>query len=67
MMWQYYYKNNSCPAEYSRLESCTCWHDEGSGPFPELKNGDDIPIAYNSAVGLTWRLTPEPSTSYLNE
>lgn len=55
---QYYYKDNACPAEHSRAETCICWHDEGKGPFPELKNGDAVPVAYGSAVGLTWRARP---------
>lgn len=59
--WQYYYKDNACPAEYSRSENCICWHNEGSGPFPKLKNGDDIPLAYGGAFGLTWRRVPAPA------
>lgn len=58
---QYYYKNNACPAEYSRAENCICWQDEGKGPFPDLKNGDAIPMAYGSAIGLTWRIAPQPT------
>ena len=57
---QYYYKDNTCPAEYGRAENCICWHNEGKGPFPDLKNGDAIPLAYGSAVGLTWRAAPQP-------
>ena len=58
---QYYYKDNTCPAEYGRAENCICWHNEGKGPFPDLKNGDAIPLAYGSAVGLTWRAAPQPA------
>lgn len=28
---QYYYKSNGCKAKNSDDESCTCWHDEGTG------------------------------------
>lgn len=39
-MDQYFYKVNSCPAEKASDFNCICWHNKGSGPFPEaVRNG----------------------------
>jgi hypothetical protein len=32
---QYYYQVNGCPAESPDSKDCVCWHDEGSGPYPD--------------------------------
>lgn len=33
---QYYYKVEGCPAKNADQPNCICWHDEGTGPQPEL-------------------------------
>ena len=33
---QYYYRDPSCVAEDSEGPWCTCWHDQGTGPQPNL-------------------------------
>ena len=58
MTKQYYYKDPNCPSEYNPNHDCTCWHDEGTGPCPALSFGSDVPKAYGSAEGLTWRDKP---------
>ncbi len=48
---QYFYKNNKCESYNSSKSSCTCWHDEGTGPFAEGRSG------------LTWREKPTEQPS----
>lgn len=38
--YQYYYKQNECPAKTAKDEECVCWHDEGTGPFPGERADD---------------------------
>lgn len=44
---QYYYKNNDCKAMFTDSSDCICWHDEGTGPYPE-----------DSIHTLEWRFKP---------
>lgn len=37
---QYYYKSDECPAETAYDKDCICWHDEGTGPFPDERPDD---------------------------
>ena len=37
---QYYYKDNSCQAFTAQDADCICWHDEGTGPFPNERPDD---------------------------
>lgn len=50
---QYFYKNNKCESYNSSKSSCTCWHDEGTGPFAEGRSG------------LTWREKPTEQPSQI--
>lgn len=47
---QYYHHIDGCPSKESGGPECVCWHDEGTGPYPEA--------AYN-ANNLAWRDKPE--------
>jgi hypothetical protein len=55
MTYQYYYKNNKCPAGSSTEPDCICWYDEGTGPFSDLKYSTYIE---NPTVTLVWREKP---------
>lgn len=37
---QYYYKKDGCPAKTAHDADCICWHDEGTGPFPDERPDD---------------------------
>ena len=37
---QYYYKDNRCQAFTAQDADCICWHDEGTGPFPNERPDD---------------------------
>ena len=37
---QYYYKDNACKANTAHDADCICWHDEGTGPFPNERPDD---------------------------
>lgn len=52
---QYYYQVTGCSAVESSDDGCICWHDKGTGPFPDAQVGD----IYNG-VTLTWR-RPKPT------
>ena len=45
---QYYWKDELCEAYNASKPSCTCWHDEGTGPCPDGKHP-------NKGQQLTWR------------
>ena len=47
---QYFYRENSCPANESGDPDCICWHDEGTGPYP-TSNPEEGTV-------LTWRSVP---------
>ena len=49
---QYFYISNKCKAKYSSDSDCTCWHDEGAGPYPAA-------IASDIDTTLGWRETPD--------
>lgn len=34
---QYYYREANCEASSSTTPDCKCWHDEGTGPFPDAR------------------------------
>ena len=48
---QYYYKRNRCQAKTAHDADCICWHDEGTGPFPDERPDD--PAALKE-----WRFKP---------
>ncbi len=37
---QYYYKENRCQSQTAHDADCVCWHDEGTGPFPDERPDD---------------------------
>lgn len=37
---QYFHKVNACPAGNPSADNCICWHDEGTGPYPEARDTD---------------------------
>lgn len=47
---QYYYRNAKCDAVTSDSAKCLCWHDEGTGPLPQAREGVDV-----HGVMLKWR------------
>lgn len=34
---QYYYRDNQCSTNSANDDGCICWHDEGTGPWPDVK------------------------------
>ena len=46
---QYYWKDDRCEAFNAHKASCICWHDEGTGPYPDGKHPQGK---------LTWRKKP---------
>jgi hypothetical protein len=36
----YYWRDDECPADRSRDENCICWHEKGTGPFPDALPSD---------------------------
>mgnify|MGYP003441415710 FL=1 len=40
---QYYYRNSTCEARSSTTPDCKCWHDEGTGPFPDARRDETTP------------------------
>jgi len=46
---QYYYRTNNCKALQATDAECICWHDEGTGPFPNHRIG----------VHTCWRVKPQ--------
>jgi len=47
---QYFYRVNECKAIDSKSDLCICWHDQGTGPFPDAKPDDETPS--------NWRAKP---------
>lgn len=47
---QYFYRVNECTAIDSKSDLCICWHDQGTGPFPDAKPDDETPS--------NWRAKP---------
>ncbi|QRE00239.1 hypothetical protein [Burkholderia phage BCSR5] len=39
-MRQYFYKQHQCTAHDAGDPECICWHDEGTGPFPDRRESD---------------------------
>jgi hypothetical protein len=37
---QYYFHENNCPAANPLVDGCICWHEQGTGPYPNAKPGD---------------------------
>lgn len=56
---QYYYKTTGCTAKDSSDPDCVCWHDEGTGPFPDAeahrKEYNDVLVG---KMTLDWRGKP---------
>ena len=50
---QYYYRMTGCKADETTSPNCICWHDEGTGPFPDLKEGGEV-----GGVFVSWRDKP---------
>ncbi len=63
MKYQYYYKNNDCKASEATDADCICWHDEGTGPFPDIR--------YSSRswhnIPSFWRVKPEANFNHNKE
>jgi hypothetical protein len=49
---QYYHKNGKCIATPSTTRRCICWHDEGTGPFPDERSDSD-------STQVIWRNNPK--------
>lgn len=56
MTRQYFHRVDGCPAPTITDEACICWHDEGTGPFPNVKEYDDYP---GTRIDVNWREKPE--------
>ena len=41
---QYYYRDNRCQAKTALDAGCICWHDEGTGPFPDERPDDPVTL-----------------------
>lgn len=50
---QYFYKVDGCPAQTAHDSDCICWHDEGTGPFPDERPDDPDTL-------MEWRFRPDP-------
>ncbi len=50
---QYFHRVAGCPTHRASDAECICWHDKGTGPYPDARVGD----IYNG-VTLTWRTKP---------
>lgn len=44
LQFQYYYKTNGCRAKTAQDADCTCWHDEGTGPYKDQRHDDKTPL-----------------------
>jgi hypothetical protein len=42
--YQYYYKQDKCPAKTAEDGDCKCWHDEGTGPYKDERYNSDAPL-----------------------
>ena len=49
---QYYYRVDVCKADSAFEDDCICWHDEGTGPFPDARHTDQCTK--------TWRIVADP-------
>jgi hypothetical protein len=56
MTRQYYHRNNKCQADDNEQFNCSCWHDIGTGPFPELTED----VCETDFFPDLWRDKPEP-------
>jgi hypothetical protein len=52
---QYYYRNEDCSAADQHQPDCTCWHDQGTGPYPSAYPADP-------GTTLSWRVRPAVGT-----
>ncbi|QDJ57288.1 hypothetical protein [Bordetella hinzii] len=50
---KYFHRVAGCPTHRASDAECICWHDKGTGPYPDARVGD----IYNG-VTLTWRTKP---------
>lgn len=57
LQFQYYYKQDDCPAQYANAVNCKCWHDEGSGPYANERHDADTPL-------VDWRIKPLPQSNH---
>jgi hypothetical protein len=48
-VFEYYHRVNNCEANKSTDKMCICWHAEGTGPSPNQKHTDDVPL-------VVWRI-----------
>lgn len=49
--FQYYYKQDNCPAQGACDETCICWHEEGTGPCKSERHDAEVPL-------VEWRIKP---------
>lgn len=49
--FEYYYRSDGCKAVDAEAPDCTCWHAEGSGPWPNERHDSETPF-------LNWRIAP---------
>lgn len=52
LRFQYYYRQDGCPAKEATDKTCICWHDEGAGPFSSEKHDSETPL-------VSWRIKPD--------
>ena len=60
MTRQYYYRTSGCQALDSKDPQCTCWHDQGTGPFSDIKEGD----TWRIGTPFAWRDKPEQKLTF---
>jgi hypothetical protein len=47
---QYYFRNTHCFANSITDRACTCWHDEGHGPFPHSTPKNDSSLHWRKCL-----------------
>lgn len=59
-MKQYYYRIDGCPADKDGDAECICWHNIGTGPYPDV-TPDNAPMLGLSGMPLklVWRDVPD--------
>lgn len=58
--WEYFYKNDKCPANSRYCHDCICWHKEGTGPIHYARHDD---MVTNMSV---WRKTTDKEKTMID-
>ena len=51
LVFQYYYKRNECKSTDAKDKECTCWREEGTGPYKDERHDAEVPL-------VDWRIKP---------